>query len=219
MKVNRALMTLPFGALMIISLLFLAVPVYAGAPLDLVRQGIEEIRSVFQNKQLMQPANAEKRNAQLRGIVEMRFDFEEMARRSLGRHWKERTPEEQKEFVKLYTRLLEDTYLRLVDRYQAEIQEHTTDRVIYVEERIDGNYARVRTMIQARQEKEVPVEYRLINKGGQWKVYDVIATGVSMIGNYRSQFNQILSSGTYGDLLKRVREKIEKPETEGKWPG
>jgi phospholipid transport system substrate-binding protein len=200
-------------------MLFFAVPVYAGEPMDLIRRGIEEIRTVFQNKQLMQPENAEKRNAQLRGIVEKRFDFEEMARRSLGRHWKERTPEERKEFVKLYTRLLEDTYLRLVDRYQAEIQEHTTDRVIYVEERVDGNYARIRTIIQARQEKEVPVEYRLINNGGQWKVYDVIATGVSMIGNYRSQFNQILSSGTYGDLLKRVRDKIEKPEPEGKWPG
>jgi phospholipid transport system substrate-binding protein len=208
-----------FKILFFLTIISLAAPVSGGEPMNLVRDGIEEIRSVFQNKELMKPANAGKRNAKLRSIVEKRFNFEEMARRSLGRHWKERTPEEREEFVNLYTRLLEDTYLRLVDRYQAEIQEHTRDRVVYVDERIDGTYARVRTIIQAKQEKEVPVEYRLIEKDGQWKVYDVIATGVSMIGNYRSQFSQIMSSGTFGDLLKRIRDKIAKPEPEGKWPG
>jgi phospholipid transport system substrate-binding protein len=216
---EKAFAALKIFLLLLFVLLSAVIEVSAGEPVDLVRQGIEEIRAVFQNKELMRPANDEKRNARLRSIVEKRFDFEEMARRSLGRHWKDRTPEERLEFVELYKRLLEDTYLRLVDRYQAEIQEHTRDRVIYVDERIDGKYARVRTVIQAKKENEVPVEYRLIEKAGQWKVYDVVATGVSMIGNYRSQFSQILSSGNYGDLIRRIREKIEKPEPEGRWPG
>lgn len=190
---------------------------WAGEPTEQVRQSIESIRSVFRNKELSKPENRKERNAQLRRIVEARFDFEEMSKRSLGIHWKKRTPEEQKEFVSLYKDLLEDVYLRKLERHESEIKEHVEDRVVYLNERIEDSYALVQTQVITKDGKEVRLDYRLLKRNGKWEVYDVYIEGVSLVNNYRKQFSQIIRSGSYEELVKRLKEKkFKSPEEKSK---
>jgi len=134
--------------------------------------------------------------------VDERFDWEEMARRSLATHWANRTPEERKEFVRLFADLLERTYMKQVEDYSGE-------KVLYEGEAKDGDYAAVRVKIVTKKNKDIAVEYRLKKEGNHWSVYDVSIAGVSLINNYRIQFNSIILQSSYENLIKRLREKIE----------
>ncbi len=133
-------------------------------------------------------------------VVDERFDWEEMSRRSLAQRWAERTPEEKKEFIGLYRDLLQRTYLNKVDDYSGEA-------VRYEGDTIDGNYATVKVKIVTSKQKEIPVEYRMLKKQNNWLVYDVTIEGVSLVNNYRSQFNSILSKSPYSELVKRLKDK------------
>ncbi len=180
--------------------------VYGGQPTDLVKQTIEQARDIFSSPGL----SREEKIRRLRKIAEERFDFEEMARRSLATHWKELTPAQQKEFVALFSNLLEDTYAGKVRRYEKEIKEHMSDNVIYLGERIDGPLAKVSTEILTSGGVAVPVDYSFIRKQGKWLVYDVTVERVSVVRNYRSQFAEILRTGSFADLLDRLRQKSAK---------
>ncbi|MEW5745090.1 MAG: ABC transporter substrate-binding protein [Nitrospirota bacterium] len=185
----------------------------AGEATEQVRQTVEQIRSVFKDRDLNKPEKKKQRNARLRTIVEGRFDFEEMSKRSLGLHWSKRTPEEQREFVSLYKDLLEDVYLRKLEQHESKIKEHVEDKVVYLDERTEGSYALVRTAVVTKGGKEVRLDYRLLRKNEKWEVYDVYIEGVSLVNNYRKQFSQIIRSGSYEDLLKRLRAKsFKEPE-------
>ena len=185
--------------------LFLPPKASASDPMDQVKQSTEEIRKIF--KEMNRPDQKEERNAKLRAIVRDRFDLEEMSKRALARYWRDRTPEQKKEFVALFSDLLENIYLKKIKKHEGEVQKHENDRVLYLDERIDDSYASVRTKIITYTGKEIPVEYKLLRKDGKWKAYDVVIEGVSLIGNYRTQFNQIIRSSSYGDLIKRMRAK------------
>jgi len=126
-----------------------------------------------------------------------------MAKRSLAQNWNKRTPEEQKEFVSLYSDLLENAYIRKIEKYEDE-------KVVYGEEKTEGTYASVKTNIVTTKEVSIPIEYRLVREDSQWKVYDVVIEGVSLVNNYRNQFNSILRSGSYEDLVKRLKGKTLK---------
>ncbi len=220
---STVLMMLPvraslLGGLLICWALSSASAFFAGEPADRVRQTIEEVRGVFRNRELMKPQNMTARHDRLRNIVEQGFDFEEMSRRSLALAWKERTPEERKEFVKLYSRLLEGTYLRLVERYRKEIEEHTEDRVTYRGNRIEGRYAVVRTSIITSEDRHVSVDYRLLHGNEGWKIYDVVVEGVGLIENYRAQFREALREGSYEGLIKRLRDKVHSVEADESSP-
>lgn len=188
--------------------LFSALPSYslAGEPTNQVKQTVDAVLEVLRNKELKKPDKTEQRRAAIRKIVGGRFDFEEMAKRSLAQHWKKRTAEEQKEFVPLYSDLLENTYIKKIERYEDE-------KIVYVGEKIEGTYASVKTNIVTTKEVEIPIEYRLLKEGNQWRAYDVVIEGVSLVNNYRNQFNSILRSGTYEDLVKRMRNKTLKEPT------
>ena len=202
--------SLTLWSIILLVCFFLPSKATAGEPTEQVRQSVEEIRSVFRDKELSRPENKKERNAQLRRIVEFRFDFEEMSKRSLGIHWRKRTPEERKEFVALYKDLLEDVYLRKLERHDSEIKEHLEDRVVYLDERVENSYALVRTNIVTKKEVTIPIEYKLLKKGNKWEVYDVVIEGVSLVNNYRNQINSIIRSNSYEELVKRLKNKTIK---------
>ncbi|MCL5022679.1 MAG: ABC transporter substrate-binding protein [Nitrospirae bacterium] len=178
----------------------LSSPSAAGEPTNELKQTVDAILGVVTNKELKKPGKAAERRAKIRRLANERFDFGEMAKRSLAQQWKKRTPEEQKEFVRLYTDLIENTYVGKIERYEGE-------KIAYGEEKIDGDYALVKTEVITTKGTEVPIDYRMLKEGNQWKIYDVIVEGVSLVNNYRTQFSSIIRSSSYGELVKRLKSK------------
>jgi len=186
--------------------IFLVVPpvIQAGEATSQVKETVDEVINILNIKELKSPEKEKERREKIRAVIEKRFDFAEMARRALSIHWKQRTPEEQKEFVSLFSDLLEDTYIRKIEKFENE-------KVQYIGERMEGNYATVRTQIVNPQGgTETPVDYRIFKQGDKWEVYDIIVEGVSLVNNYRTQFNQIIRSSSYGELVKRLKKKTIK---------
>lgn len=186
-------------------LIFLFTPsaAFSGEATDQIRQTVDAVIDILNNKELKKPEKRELREKKIRQVVEKSFDFEEMAKRSLALHWNKRSPEERKEFVALFSDLLENTYIKKIERYEQE-------KVIYTDEKIEGQYASVKTKIVKTQEVEIPVEYKIFKKAAKWEVYDIIVEGVSLVNNYRSQFTQIIRSSSYEELVKRLRKKTLK---------
>lgn len=155
------------------------------------------------------------RRAMVRDLAIEAFDMTETARRALGPHWQRRTPEEREEFVKVFRDLLEETYVSRIDEYGGE-------RVEYTGERVDGESAVVRANIVTKSGTAVPVESRLLQKGGHWLVYDILVENVSLVGNYRAQFDRVIRSSSYEDLVKRLKQRVaelgEKPPKPGPAP-
>jgi phospholipid transport system substrate-binding protein len=185
---------------LVILLLMQPVWVAAGAPTDQIRQTVDKLLAILNDPQLKGEQKKNERRQKLKDVLYQRFDFTEMARRSLGSEWRRRTPEEQKEFVKLFTELLERSYLDKIESYSGE-------KVLYLKEREDGNYAEVETKIVDKKGQEYSVDYRLHKVNGDWKVYDVIIEDVSLVGNYRSQFSRVLAKSSFDELLKTMKEK------------
>ena len=173
-------------------------------PLKVVEETVEEILDILKNKECADSVKREEREKLIKEAVDKRFDYWEMSRQTLARHWKVRTPEEQKQFVTLFSKLLEKTYISKVESYCNE-------EVIYKDQLIKGNRAMVRTFI-VKPDKEISIIYKLKNKQGKWMVYGVVIEGVSLIRNYRTQFEGIIKKEEYAGLLKRLEEKIEKEQ-------
>jgi phospholipid transport system substrate-binding protein len=178
----------------------------AMGPMELVKQTVAEARAIFNDSSLSQEARIKK----LKGIAEERFDFREMAKRALSIQWRQLSPDQQREFVTLFSELMENTYSDKIRRYEKEIKREAGDRILYVDERIDGPYATVRTKILTTRGTEVAVDYRFINEQGSWRVYDIIVEGISLINNYRSQFTEIIRTSSYGELVKKLQEKVRR---------
>ena len=177
-------------------LVFLAASIArAGEATDQVRRSVDEVIKVVQS----QP-DGPARRAEIRRIANRLFDFEETAKRALGPHWQQRTPAEREEFVRLFSDLLEAAYVGKIDLYQGE-------KIAYVGETVDGDQATAKTRIVTKQGTEVPVDYRLLREKDGWRVYDVVIEGVSLVGNYRTQFNKIIQTSSFEDLVKRMRAK------------
>jgi phospholipid transport system substrate-binding protein len=194
--------TKPVYLLLCSFLFFITVSIsaYADTPTNLMKQTIDKVIDILKNKELKKPGKTQERRTEIRKVVGERFDFEEMARRSLAIHWRKRTPEEKKEFVSLFSDLLERTYIKKIESY-------TDEKILYTDEKIEGNYAVVKTKIITKRNVEVPIDYRLLDENGNWKVYDVVAEGVSLINNYRNQFNDIIRKDSYEELVKRMKNK------------
>jgi phospholipid transport system substrate-binding protein len=181
----------------------LAVPAWAGEPTDQIKETTDKILAIVTDPSLKVPEKAGERQERIRDAVDERFDWEEMSRRTLARHWADRTDEEKKSFIDLFGRLLERTYMDKVEGYSGE-------QVLYVDERVDGEYAAVAVKIVTQQNREISVIYRMKRKGGIWYVYDISIEGVSLINNYRTQFNNILSRSSFGELMERLQNKVGK---------
>ena len=169
-------------------------------PTEVVQATVNRAITLVQDADLARPVNADKRRSELRRVAEDLFDFGEMSRRALARHWGECSSQEREEFVRLFTDLLERSYLSKIENWSGE-------KVLYVSEAMDGDYAAVRSKIVTVRKQEIPVEYRLYRAGQRWQVYDVLFEGVSFIATYRSQFNRIIQTSSFARLMDKMREK------------
>jgi len=142
----------------------------------------------------------ERRRADIRRAADTLFDFPDMSRRALGRHWTDRTPAEREEFTRLFTDLIARTYIGKIDRYAGE-------SIAYVGERVDGEEASVRSQVVTAKGSQIPVEYRMHRANDAWSAYDVLIENVSLVGTYRSQFDRVIQAESFANLLRRLREK------------
>jgi phospholipid transport system substrate-binding protein len=188
-------------------LLFLALALgsgnaLAGLPTDQIKSTVEKALVVLKDPRLKPPARLKERRDQLRQILFARFDFAEMAKRALGSNWRRRTPPEQEEFIRLFTDVLERAYAELIEAY-------TDEKIVYVNERIDGAYADVASKILTSKGEEYSINYKVHLISNEWKVYDVVAENISLVNNYRSQFNRVIANASYEELVSRLRNKAE----------
>ena len=180
----------------------LPLPAAAGAPSDQLKTQIDRVLKTLEDPELKKEGKARERRAAVRKIANDIFDFGETARRSLGRHWQPRTPAERDEFVQLFSDLLERSYISKVELYGGE-------KIQYQGDTIEGDQGKVQTKLLTKGGSEIPIEYRMHNKGGRWLDYDVIIEGVSLIANYRTQFNKIIQTSSYQELVKKMKAKQE----------
>jgi phospholipid transport system substrate-binding protein len=169
----------------------------AGEPLEIIRSSTEQVMQILKDPALKDKPQL--RDERLWEVVSARFDFEEMARRSLALHWRQRTPEERAEFVDLFSHLLFKAYV-------GKLEGYTDEKVEYLREEIRDSWAEVSTKLTGKS-LDIRIDYRMIKKPAGWMIYDVEIEGVSLVNNYRSQFNRIVVSEGYAELVKRMRTK------------
>ena len=189
-------------AAVLFALLFVAASAGAGMPTEQIKSTVEKAIVVLKDPGLKPPDKSKERRDQLRQILFDRFDFPEMAKRALGANWRRRTAQEQEEFVRLFTDVLERAYADIIESYSDE-------KIIYLNERIDGGFADVGSKIVTGKGEEYSIYYKAHMVSNDWKVYDVIAENISLVNNYRSQFNRVISHSSYEELLRRLRDKSE----------
>lgn len=172
----------------------------AGEPLELVRSAAERVIAILKDPKLTAPDRKKERVERLKEVINPIFDYEEMARRTLGAHWRRRTAAEQQEFLKLFRAFLETVYSEKVDLYEGE-------RAVFGRETIDQDYAEVESKVTNGKGEESPVLYRLKRTDGRWKVYDAVVENISVVNNYRSQFDRVITKSSFDELKKLLREK------------
>lgn len=178
-----------------------ALPVYAGAPLDSVQANVNKVLDVLRDPKLKGDSAKEIKKEKLRAIYEQMFDEVELSRRTLGVHWNKLNAAQQQEFVQLFRQVLEKAYI-------DKILSYTNEKIVFPRENmLSSKQAEVQTKI-ITSSKEIPIFYRLILKDDTWKVYDVVIENVSLVQNYRSQFNSILAKNTPDQLLEILRKKV-----------
>lgn len=188
------------AATWVVGFLMLSSLTWAGQVSNEIQKSIDRIISVLMDPKYKGPDKKTERRAIIREVANERFSWEEMARRSLGAHWRDRSESEKKEFISLFGDLLERTYIDKIESYSGE-------KITYINEAVDGDYATANTKIVTKNGTEVPLDYRLMKSNGQWKVYDIVVAGVSLVNNYRSQFNSILVRSSFKDLLEKLKAK------------
>lgn len=178
--------------------LALALPVSAAStPKEDISKTVDQVLAVLRDPQI----KGEARRQKISPLVRARFDFTIMSQYTLGKNWRSATPQERQEFVRLFSDLLEETYIGRVDAYSNE-------SVVYDDEKIDGERAEVKTHVHSGN-VDIPIDYRLVRKDGEWFVYDVLIEDVSLIKNYRSSYGEIIRKEGFAKLLERMDEKIK----------
>jgi phospholipid transport system substrate-binding protein len=193
------------GTLFLLAVLSAPEPALAGDPTDQIRGAIDRGIAILQRPDLKAKEKREERREALRKELFPSFFFEEMAKRSLGVHWKDRTPREREEFTRLFRNLLENAYAGKIEGYKGE-------KILYRKESVDLPYAEVHTVIVMLQGDEIPVDYRVLKDGARWRIYDIVIEGVSLVNNYRSQFAGILQKSSYPELVRRLKSTIQQQE-------
>jgi phospholipid transport system substrate-binding protein len=178
--------------------------IHAGEPQEKVRQTINDVMAILRDESLKTPDRVEERRAKIRQAVTERFGFEEMAKRAMGRHWRTLTPPQRQEFVPLFSDLLENSYISKIESYVGTQKLE----ILYTKESIDKDgYALVRTEIVNKRDLNFEIEYRLLTNKGNWEAYDIVIEGVSLVNNYRTQFNKIIRQESYEALVKKLQLK------------
>jgi phospholipid transport system substrate-binding protein len=186
---------------LISSLLFCASQrVGAGEPTDEIRNAVNQGVEILKDAKLDNKKDRAETINKLRKIVFPLFDFTEMAKRSLGSHWRRLDLQQQKQFVSAFTELLETTYADKIDLYEGQ-------KVAYVGETVDKDYAQVETKVIGKNSQSYAVDYKLHRVDGKWKIYDVAAENISVVNNYRSQFHRVIVNSSFEELMRRIQEK------------
>jgi phospholipid transport system substrate-binding protein len=170
----------------------------AGAPTDQLRSSVDQMVKVLDDPALKADSRAQDRRAAIRKEAQVVFDFGETAKRALGRHWQGLSEKDRQEFTGLFTDLIERAYISKIERYSGE-------RIAYAGESVEGGLATVRTRFVTKQGTEIPVDYRMQQRGDRWLVYDVMVEGVSLINNYRTQFDKIIQTSSYAELVRKMK--------------
>jgi phospholipid transport system substrate-binding protein len=177
---------------------------FAGqSPTEQLREYTDQVSKVLDDATL----RSQDRRAAVRKIAHEVFDVGETAKRALARHWQGRTPAEREEFTQLFADLLERSYISRIDQYGGE-------RLRYVSETVDGDRAVVRARVVTKNGTEVPVESRLLQRGDRWLIYDVLIENVSLIANYRAQFDKIIRTTSFDELVRRLKTRRDEFEAE-----
>ena len=179
----------------------------AGAPTDQVRSGTDQVLKIIQDPALKGADKTPVRRQQLRTVVDQVFDWQETGKRALGRHWQPLTPEQRQQFSSLFADLVERSYVGKIELYSGE-------KIIYAGDTIEGDQATVKTKLITKSQTEIPIDYRMQKEGDRWRVYDVLIEGVSLVGNYRTQFNRVIQQTGYDDLVKKMKTKQEELQFE-----
>ena len=174
----------------------------AGLPTDQIKATVDKAQLVLRDPRLKPATKQSERREQLKQVLFSRFNFAEMAKRSLGPNWARRTPQEQEEFVRLFTEVLERAYADIIESYIDE-------KIVYLAEKVDSGYADVNSKIVTNKGEEYSINYRAQLVGNEWKVYDVVAENISLVNNYRSQFNRVIAKSSYEELVRRLKDKNE----------
>jgi len=186
-----------------------AVPAAAGVPTDQLRGAVERVLKTLDDPSLKGEGKVGDRRVAVRKIANEIFDFAEIAKRSMARHWQPLTEPQRTEFVGLFADLLERSYISKIETYGGE-------KIQYTGERTDGEYATVSTRIITKNGTEVPVDYRMTKRADRWLVYDVSIEGVSLVSSYRTQFNKIIQTSSYNELVSKLKNKQDELLAEDK---
>jgi phospholipid transport system substrate-binding protein len=172
----------------------------ATTPTDQVRITVDNIVAILKNPTLKAESRKKDRRDQLRRAIFSRFDFTEMARRSMGSEWRNLSPKQQDEFTQLFTDLLERAYI-------DQIESYTNEKIVYGKEIVDQDYAEVQSKIVTGKGEDYSLNYKVRLVGKEWKVYDVVVENISLVNNYRSQFSRVIANQSYDELIRRMRDK------------
>jgi len=185
--------------------------VWAGIPTDQLKGAIDRVVKTLEDPALKGEGKLADRRRAIRKVADDIFDFSEISRRALARHWQGLTEKQREEFVGLFADLLERSYISKIELYGGE-------KIVYANEKIDGDVATVGTKIITKNGTDVPVDYRMAKRGARWLVYDVNIEGVSLVSNYRTQFNKIIQTGSYDDLVHKLKTKQDELVSDDKKP-
>jgi len=188
-------------------LLGAALTAHAGIPTDQVKGATDQVLKIILDPALKGPDKSSARRQQLRSVVDQVFDWQETGKRALARHWQPLKPEQRQEFSSLFADLVERSYVGKIESYSGE-------KIVYVGDIIEGDQATVKTKLITKSQTEIPIDYRMQKEGDRWRVYDVLIEGVSLVGNYRTQFNRVIQQTGYDDLVKKMKTKQEELQFE-----
>ena len=186
--------------LIVLSYLLLPAESRAGGPTEQVRATVDKVLIIVRSPNPKSIAQIAAQRAQLLEVIYPRFDFTEMAKRSLGPHWARRTPEEQREFVGIFAALMGRAYA-------GNIESYTSQNVLYTRESEEQNYAQVDTKIVSDDQPALTINYKLHSVGKEWKVYDLVIEDISVVNNYRSQFDRVIARSSFAELVRTMKEK------------
>ena len=191
------------SAVYMMMILFLATNVRAAVTngvTEEVKKAVDEVVRIVSDKEMKK--NDQKRRQALKKTISTIFDYNEMAKRSLGKHWNPRSAAEKKQFAELFASLLENSYASKIESYNNE-------KIVYLKESTDSDHAEVKSKVVTAKRDEFTLDYRMINQDGKWMVYDVVIEGVSLVSNYRTQFNKIITTNGYPELVKKLQTKTD----------
>jgi phospholipid transport system substrate-binding protein len=188
------------GLLFLFFCILMPAPSRAGGPTEQMRTTLDKVLAIVRNSNSNSEGQKEDLRTRLTEVIYPRFDFTEMAKRSLGSHWGRRSAEEQREFVKVFTGLLARTYA-------DSIESNSTQSILYTREIEDKDYAEVDTKIVTDKDEEVSINYKLHSVNSEWKVYDLVIEDISLVNNYRSQFDRVIARSSFQELIRVMKEK------------